>query len=150
MAVEQGRSQSAPFRKSDALCVRNSNPLTGPPRIECSLGATDGAQNDDDEDREGTPGNLADLIALRKLRQSTRTQGIEIEKLNAGLKTKKKKRKQVDAAPADEETYGLQKRKGAQDEDRCVRLPHQSCVLATGGRLILAICCPVGPLPQRR
>lgn len=84
------------------------------------MGETDGAQDNDDEDHEGTPSNLADLIALRKLRQSTRTQGIEIEKLNAGLKTKKKKRKQVEVAPAEEEAYGLQKRKGAQDEDRWV------------------------------
>lgn len=73
---------------------------------------------DPDDDREGTPSNLADLIALRKLRQSTKKQGIDLERLNAGNSKKKKKRKQPEE---EEQSYGLQSRGGpSNDADRLV------------------------------
>jgi hypothetical protein len=59
---------------------------------------------------------LADLIALRKLRQSTKKQGIDLERLNAGNSKKKKKRKQPEE---EEQSYGLQSRGGpSNDADR--------------------------------
>jgi hypothetical protein len=70
----------------------------------------------DTEDREGTPSNLADLIALRKLRQSTRKEGIDLEKLNAGNKDAKKKKKRKAPEDADAK-YGLIKKGGGAGND---------------------------------
>ena len=76
------------------------------------------AEDQGDDDREGAPSNLADLIALRKLRQSIKKQGIDLERLNAGNSKKKKKRKQPEE---EEQSYGLQSRGGpANDADRSV------------------------------
>ena len=63
----------------------------------------------DDADREGTPSNLSELIALRKLRQSIRKSGTDVEKVNAATgdaaAAKRRKRKAAeDSAPG----YGLQ------------------------------------------
>lgn len=70
----------------------------------------------EDEDREGTPSNLAELIALRKLRQSTRKEGIDLEKLNSVNRDKKRKKKKVED-PLD--SYGLQQAgRTAANEDR--------------------------------
>lgn len=86
---------------------------------------------EDDRDREESPANLAELIALRKLRQSTRKVGIDVEKVNAGSQdsasTKRKKRKA--AADGQQQSYGLQKKNDAgRDGDRFVyanTIPHR-------------------------
>lgn len=70
----------------------------------------------DDEDLEGTASNLAELIALRKLRQSTRKEGIDLEKLNSVNRDKKRKKKKAED-PLD--SYGLQQKGGlAAKEER--------------------------------
>ena len=68
--------------------------------------------NESGDDREGTPSNLAELIALRKLRQSTRKEGIDLERLNSV--NKKRKKKKVED-PAD--SYGLQSKGGLAVQD---------------------------------
>lgn len=69
-------------------------------------------EQDDDDDREGTPSNLAELIALRKLRQSTRKEGIDLEKLNSINKKRKKKKAEEPVA-----SYGLQQKGGLNTND---------------------------------
>lgn len=68
----------------------------------------------DDEDLEGTANNLAELIALRKLRQSTRKEGIDLEKLNSVNRDKKRKKKKAED-PLD--SYGLQPTGGRAAKD---------------------------------
>ena len=68
---------------------------------------------DSDDEREGTRATLADLIALRRLRASTRKEGIDLDRLNAGSmdgKVKRKKRKQ--AEQSEQSQYGLKKNGG--------------------------------------
>jgi hypothetical protein len=69
--------------------------------------------DDDEEDLEGISNNLAELIALRKLRQSTRKEGIDLERLNAGAKDRKRKKKKQDEAAL--ESYGLQGKHGKEE-----------------------------------
>lgn len=71
----------------------------------------------DDDDREGTPSNLAELLELRKLRQATRKEGIDLEKLNSINREKKRKKKKQVEDPLD--SYGLQQKgRIAEKEDR--------------------------------
>ena len=70
------------------------------------------------DDHDGVPSKLADLIALRRLRASNRKEGIDLERLNAGSKdgkTKRKKRKPADQS--EQAQYGLKSGAGATAND---------------------------------